>query len=379
MKGIDEIRKRFHDSCVERFMTTYSFLKGRRVYVYGSGQYGQFLAKALVDYGCVNKGDVIAFINDFENGFVVDGIPVVGLDACKFAPDSCVVVAIRHNKPVVKRLRDAGIPFFSDSDVGLGAMILPLYGWQSTGAIVGVSQRLEHFRELRLPESEISAFYGDDESIAVLKNRFEFYKTGRRELLEECPDGGEQYFAEGLLGIGDDEVFLDLGAYTGDTVLSFVNCVGGKYRKIVAFEPDHKTFEGLARNTSKLHDVELVEAATGGKSCEVSFSDGHGASSCISGTRDGGNVVKMVKLDDFITGPVTLVKMDIEGAELDTLHGMEGLLKEFRPKLAVCVYHKVEDLYTIPKYLKQTVPEYRFKLRQHEPGICETVLYAEAR
>jgi hypothetical protein len=68
--------------------------------------------------------------------------------------------------------------------------------------------------------------------------------------------------------------------------------------------------------------------------------------------------------------------MDIEGAELDTLKGAEQLIKKYKPKLAVCVYHKFEDLYVIPQYLHSIVPAYKFVLRQHDCSLYETVLYA---
>ena len=71
--------------------------------------------------------------------------------------------------------------------------------------------------------------------------------------------------------------------------------------------------------------------------------------------------------------------MDIEGAELDTLIGAEKTIKQNKPKLAVCIYHKIEDIITIPKYLHSIVPEYTFSVRQHSNSLLETVLYAEVR
>lgn len=68
--------------------------------------------------------------------------------------------------------------------------------------------------------------------------------------------------------------------------------------------------------------------------------------------------------------------MDIEGAELDTLRGAAQTIKKYKPKLAICIYHRVLDFYEIPMFLKSLVPDYKFKVRQHEPGFCETVLYA---
>ena len=72
---------------------------------------------------------------------------------------------------------------------------------------------------------------------------------------------------------------------------------------------------------------------------------------------------------------VSFIKMDIEGAELPALNGAEKIIQRHKPKLAVCVYHKREDLITIPQYIKSIVPEYKFYLRVHFPYASELVLY----
>lgn len=68
--------------------------------------------------------------------------------------------------------------------------------------------------------------------------------------------------------------------------------------------------------------------------------------------------------------------MDIEGSELRALMGSEETIKKYKPKLAICIYHKREDLITIPQYIKIIVPEYKLYLRAHFPYVSETVLYA---
>ena len=68
--------------------------------------------------------------------------------------------------------------------------------------------------------------------------------------------------------------------------------------------------------------------------------------------------------------------MDIEGAELSALHGAEKTIKRDKPVLAICVYHKREDLIAIPQYIKELVPEYKLYLRAHFPYASELVLYA---
>lgn len=73
---------------------------------------------------------------------------------------------------------------------------------------------------------------------------------------------------------------------------------------------------------------------------------------------------------------VTFIKMDIEGSELEALKGAATVIKRDKPRLAICVYHRPEDLYEIPFWIKETVPEYKLYLRHHSDGLCETVIYA---
>ncbi|MFT2112605.1 FkbM family methyltransferase [Marinomonas sp. 2405UD68-3] len=89
--------------------------------------------------------------------------------------------------------------------------------------------------------------------------------------------------------------------------------------------------------------------------------------------------VQQVSLDQFCTENDIIpmyVKMDVEGVELDVLHGMAEVIKTHRPKLAVSVYHRAEHLTVIPNLLKQLCPDYTFYLRHYTQGYSETVLFA---
>ena len=68
--------------------------------------------------------------------------------------------------------------------------------------------------------------------------------------------------------------------------------------------------------------------------------------------------------------------MDVEGAEQAVVDGILTLLSQHKPKLAVSVYHKVEDIIDIPLKIKQANPEYKFYLRHYTQGYSETVLFA---
>lgn len=74
--------------------------------------------------------------------------------------------------------------------------------------------------------------------------------------------------------------------------------------------------------------------------------------------------------------PITFIKMDIEGSELEALKGAKETIKQFKPKLAICVYHKKEDLLEIPQYILSLNPGYKLFLRNAASIPTDVVLYA---
>ena len=90
----------------------------------------------------------------------------------------------------------------------------------------------------------------------------------------------------------------------------------------------------------------------------------------------GGTCIPVTSLDAVIDGKVTFIKMDIEGAEYEALKGAERLIREYKPKLAVSVYHKPEDIWELPGLILSFCPEYTFYLRHYSLSSEETVLYA---
>ena len=94
---------------------------------------------------------------------------------------------------------------------------------------------------------------------------------------------------------------------------------------------------------------------------------------------DNGQVeIRTVALDELLKGKkVTFIKMDIEGSELMALKGAENIIKSQKPKLAICVYHKLEDIYEILDFILQMNPDYKFWLRHYcVTGDVDTILYA---
>lgn len=215
----------------------------------------------------------------------------------------------------------------------------------------------------------------DDKSKKTMKD----YLKGHIELVNfpmkevwQIDDVKKQYFPEDVIQLTGDEIFVDCGAYTGDTLECFLKKVKS-FKKYYALEPDIRRFDELK---PKLKDgVIHVPVGAWDKKESLLFSL---ENECGEVKSTGETSIDVDKVDNIIdkNDKVTFIKMDIEGAELVALHGAEEIIRKDRPKLAICVYHKREDLITIPQYIKSIVPEYKFYLRAHFLYASEVVLYA---
>ena len=126
-----------------------------------------------------------------------------------------------------------------------------------------------------------------------------------------------------------------------------------------------------------MEKVELINAGLWSKDTYLAFhSAEYGGSHIVESDEKDGAQVKVVALDSCIRGKVTFIKMDIEGAELEALKGAKQLIMKYRPKLAICIYHKREDMWEIPYFIKNLVPEYKLYIRHYSNYEYETVLYA---
>ena len=184
-----------------------------------------------------------------------------------------------------------------------------------------------------------------------------------------------QYFERGIISYGKDEVFVDGGCLNYASSKQFLEeCPSVK--KIYAFEPDLESAKRCMQEATKgkPHKYQIIEKGLYSENTELHFkSMGNG---CSGITEEGDCVVKVCTIDREIHEPVTFIKMDIEGAELEALKGAAETIKRYHPKLAICVYHKPEDIVEIPKYILELNPEYKLYVRHYSDNAGETVLYA---
>lgn len=185
-----------------------------------------------------------------------------------------------------------------------------------------------------------------------------------------------QYFDLPELTPCADEVLVDGGAFRGETSEAFIKWTSGDFKKIYTYEPDPVNCGPLKQrmNTIAPGKYQLIEKGLWDKETELHFNMTNGTDGSIC--EDGEAIVPVTSVDTTVSEPVTFIKFDIEGAELRALEGARRQITENKPRLAICVYHKPEDIYEIPRLILEMNPEYRFYLRHYSTFMWETVLYA---
>lgn len=177
------------------------------------------------------------------------------------------------------------------------------------------------------------------------------------------------------------EVFVQAGTYCGETVKEFLELFSSNSNHIIyTFEADPQAFEISKKELSKYVNVHLVNKGLWSSETVLTFHTDalSGSASFVNGNANE-TQIPVTSLDSFFENKglmPTFIQFDIEGAELEALKGARKIIGQYCPKLAICVYHKYEDVYSIPEMLFKYNPNYKFCLQQCEDGIYDTILYA---
>lgn len=228
-----------------------------------------------------------------------------------------------------------------------------------------LEQNMEKYRK-------VYALLEDDYSRKVYLNRVK--KAYLDQDISQIVSNSEEIYFDKEILLTEEEVFVDCGGFDGDTALRFVNRTNGKFKKIIIFEPE-KSKEKLIKKNLISYNYDFYGCGLWSSDAILKF-DARG--DCASSVYAFGNEEINVKtLDGAIYEDApTYIKMDIEGSELEALKGCRRIIKSYRPKLAISIYHKPEDLFEIPILIKEMNPDYRLIIRQYANSKFETVCYA---
>lgn len=207
--------------------------------------------------------------------------------------------------------------------------------------------------------------FADSLSRAVYDDMICFKLTGRLHWLRAHESGKEEIFSE-VLRPGEEEHFVDLGAYTGDTIRELLSYTNGSIASVVAMEPDRRSFRKLsawAEETLAGKEVQLIQAGAWNCDTTMPFAARAGRQSAIAKQ---GVPTEMRAVDQVLAGqPCTMLKMDVEGAEAEALEGAAQTIARYRPRLNIACYHRSRDLFALPLLVHRLCPDYRLYLRHH--------------
>lgn len=194
------------------------------------------------------------------------------------------------------------------------------------------------------------------------------------------------YFQQEFIKPVDNEVFIDVGCYDGYTIKKFSEFCSGNYKLIFGFEPHPINYKRTIENLTKwgLPNLKVFQKGAWSIDGEYSFALEFGTGAEGARILETGQAHVETTTIDKVAGDeqITLIKMDVEGAELEALKGASNTISRWKPRLAICLYHKPEDIVEIPEFLYDLRPDYNYYIRHHNyiqnvsDIALDTVLYA---
>ncbi len=389
------------------------FTVGRQFIVFGAGASGQALHQFLDKKGC----KVVAFLDNNQTlvGTKINGVPIHSIDSMGKANlrSHTILISSMHYHEIAHQLnREYGLSSFSDyycihnflledniMGGGYGSE-LEAYLVDNYTNILDVANmwfdddsRWRYFRYIYLrlffltPDYiEKHLFYTETKldtwGLTKLRECLQLPKPVGLTVGAILHDRTYDYGGENRIGLKKGDCVIDGGAWVGDSTLSFALQVTSS-GKVWAFEPDSEQSINLKNTirTVQLDDfVKVLQMGLWSSETTLNFcisEDYHGAGSYFS--TEAYNAVNVISIDKFVEKEkqtVDFIKLDIEGSEFEALKGAEKTITSCWPRLAICLYHKMEDLHEIPLYLKSFGGNYRFHFKHSGLVPTDAILFA---
>jgi len=325
------------------------------IVLYGTGN----AAEKIIDE--LNKRNIAIAGIFASDGFVRSrsfaGFPVLSYaEAKQRFGDMIVLLSFgSHLQEVIENI------LLINDEQELYAPDLPIAG----GELFTAQYKKDHLPEILSAE----ALFDDAQSRTVFRNVIDYKISGEIKYLLGCESDDNENWA--ILNPNSEDVFLDLGAYNGDTVRQFLAFSGYNPKKVIAVEPESRNFRKLSEfvdsfcsdNGINKDRFELINKAVGKEDGTVYFSKAIGRGGAVG--KGKGSPVEMTSVDELLAGrDVSFIKMDLEGQEPFALEGAKETIRRCKPKLLISAYHRSDDLWKLPNMIKELNPDYKLYLRK---------------
>lgn len=376
-KELFALGKEFYENKLqEKFPDISLIISGKSpVIIYGAGRMGKMFKTNLAKFGV----DIIAFVDSNPDlwGRDIEGIKIISPKELikNYSSKPILIASLVYETEIYEKL--SRMQFH---------LIYPLYFLNYKYPNIFVSpEYFQKFNSLFSLKNQsdilkISKLWEDEQSKQVFFNLIKFRLTFNKFFIKTIKTNNKQYFEPNILSFEQKEVFLDCGAYTGDSIEQFCKEVSGKFKKIYSFEPDQENFLKLCQTIRKINSSQIipVDKAVYSSTKEIKFCETNDVDARIDDKNSNSVFISAISIDDFLKNKeeATFIKMDIEGAEIEALLGAKKVIRKSKPKLAISVYHKDLDLWKIPLLIKHLNKNYRLYLRHYSNEITDTVCYA---
>lgn len=352
---------------------------GDSVWIYGSGTFAVEMAEKGLQLGLSIRG-----ILDHLPGSVKIGDQTYvaqNLDNLALPDKSIILLGVCNLHGDLRKIRQTILSVCSSANIlspvefvhviSRSGLVLEKY-W--------LGQGLDFYHKHAIQIDSFRGLLEDQQSIDLFDSILKYRKYGQIEDVPVPESLSKQYLPDGLATPPEDLRMLDLGACQGENLDFFLD-EEHTFNFGLFIEPDVRNFELLVRKIRELNLINVVASPLAAWSSNVTLTfDGESnASSHISNV---GKVhVQAIKIDDMVgVNKINYIKMDIEGAELEALKGGSSVISNDLPHLAISIYHKPEDLWTLGNFINSLCEDkYNFYLRNYGHQTFDTLLYAVPR
>ena len=364
-KSVEEI----NTSILANIPFTKDELKQKGVFIFGVGKLGQRVYDFLISANI----KVYAFVdnNAEKQKHTFNDLPVI--PSADLKKDAIVYIAsATYFNPIYKQLLKQGLVNLM-SHLQAGIMF---YGEKNFPTEMYQEHLTEDLYSNKTNYQQVFDLLEDEGSKKVFDNILSFrFSFDQKFIDENHTQISKEYFDNEVIELGQDEVYFDLGGFDGDSAENFIKFVDGNYKSVHIFEPDQGLIDKATVRLNGRRNLYFNALGIYDKKTTLFFDVTGGLDGIIS--NQGSVRIDTTTIDEYSHDhdKPTYIKFDVEGVEIEAIHGGVSIIKHTKPKLAIASYHYPKHLWEIPLLVKQLNPAYKLRLRHYTDSVFDSIFY----